>query len=210
VTRRRVAVLAAAPVVALLAVAAALLAVDASRTGDALRAGDARYRVAPAAARWDAATILPGDPARRLLATGDDLALRRAVRLFRISYATPGRLDTAVEAQGVRAVAELALADVARSHDVRRAAQASNLLGILAFGDFARGGGRDASQAERSVSAFANAVRLDPADTAAKYNLELALGLFRARGVRPGASPGNGGTGPGHAGAGAGIPGSGY
>ena len=194
----------------LLATLAALLSVDLRAWHDSLRAGDARYRTAPAVAGWRASSILPFGAARSLLAVDDDLAARRAIRLFRLTYGVRGRLDTALQTQGARAVAELALADVTRSGDLRRAAQASDLLGVLAFGDFAAGGGRDANQAERAVSAFANAVRLDPSDEAAKFNLELALRLFQARGVRPGASPGTGVQGAGRRGAGTGIPGTGY
>ena len=68
------------------------------------------------------------------------------------------------------------------------ASQASDLLGVLAFGDYAAGGGRDADQAGRAASAFGAAVRLDPGNDAAKVNLELVLRLFAAHGVRPGAS----------------------
>ena len=199
-----------AALLAVPATLAALLSIDVGTWHDSLRAGDTRYRSAPAAARWDASTVLPFGTGKALLALGDDVAARRAIRLFRVNYGVHGRLDTALQTQGARAVAELALADVTRSRDSRRAAQASDLLGVLAFGDFAGGGGRDAGQAERSVSAFANAVRLDPSDEAAKFNLELALRLFQARGVRPGASPGAGGHGTGRRGAGTGIPGTGY
>jgi hypothetical protein len=189
---------------------ALLLSVDFRAWHDAFRAGDARYRSAPAGARWSATTILPFGIASSLLAVGDDLAARRAIRLFRLGYAAPHGLDSAVQTQGQRALAELALADIARSGDPRRAAQASDLLGVLAFGDFAAGGGRDPAQAERAVSAFSDAVRLDPSDEAAKVNLELVLRLFRARGVRPGASTSTGGPGTGRRGAGTGIPGTGY
>ncbi len=204
---RRAAIAAALVSVATLA---ALLASDLGAWHEALRSGDARYRAAPAAARWHASTILPSVAAKNLLAVGDDLQARRAIRLFRLSYGAGGTLDTALQVQGTRAVAELALADLARGNDRRRAAQASDLLGVLAFGDFAAGGGRDTNQAERAVSAFGNAVRLDPDDEAAKVNLELALRLFQARGIRPGASPSIGGRGSGRRGAGSGIPGTGY
>lgn len=198
-----------AAVLVALAAFVALLSLDVGTWQDSLRSGDARYRAAPADARWRASPILPFGAARSLLAVGDDLAARRAIRLFRLSYGVHGRLDTAVQTQGARAVAELALADVTRSRDPQRAAQASDLLGVLAFGDLGRRG-RDASQAERAVSAFANAVRLDPSDDAAKFNLELALRVFQARGVRPGASPSTGGRGTGRHGAGTGSPGTGY
>jgi len=187
-----------------------LLAHDVRARQTSLREGDTRYSAAPGAARWRASTSLPFGVAGDLLGVDDDLAARRAIRLFRLADAARGGLDTALERQGTRARAELALADVARDARPAVASQASDLLGVLAFGDFASGGGRDADQAGRAVSAFADAVRLDPANEDAKVNLELVLRLFRAHGVRPGASPTAGGTGTGRRGAGAGLPGKGY
>jgi hypothetical protein len=201
--------IALAAILVVLALLAALLASDLRAWPAALRSGDARYRVSPAAARWHASVFFPG-VSGYLLGVGDDLAARRAIRLFRLTYGVRGTLDTALQRQGARAQAELALADVARSRDPVVAAQASDLLGILAFGDVATGGGTDASQADRAVSAFVNAVRLNPDDAAAKDNLELVLRLFQAHGVRPGANPGIGAHGTGSHGAGTGIPGSGY
>ncbi len=195
-------------VLVVLAVLAAVLASDLRAWPRALRSGDARYAVSPAAARWHASTVLPG--VGSLLGVGDDVAVRRAVRLFRLTYGTRGSLDTELQTQGVRAQAELALANLARSSDPLRAAQASDLLGVLAFGDLSSGGGANPDQADRAVSAFVNAVRLDPNDAAAKANLELVLRLFRATGVRTGATTGAGEHGQGRHGAGTGIPGSGY
>ena len=200
-------------VVAGLVVAAALavlLAHDVRAWQSSVRSGDARYAASPAAARWDPATVLPADAAGDLLGLRDDVDARRAIRLFRIADRARGGLDTALQRQGTRARAELALADVTRDAAPGVASQASDLLGVLAFGDFAAGGGRDPDQAGRAVSAFAEAVRLDPANESAKVNLELVLRLFRAHGVRPGASPTVGGHGPGRHGAGAGLPGRGY
>jgi hypothetical protein len=194
----------------LLALLAVLLAHDVRAWHTSLRRGDAEYASAPRGARWSPSTLLPVDVSESLLATVDDLAARRAIRLFVVADGARGGLDTALERQGTRARAELALADVVRTGAPTVASQASDLLGVLAFGDFAAGGGRDADQAGRAVSAFTDAVRLDPGNEAAKVNLELALRLFRARGVRPGASPSAGGPGTGRRGAGAGLPGRGY
>jgi hypothetical protein len=199
-----------AALLVVLAAFAALLAADVRAWPDALRAGDARYEVRPSSARWHASTALPSGVTGRLLGVGDDLAARRAIRLFRLTYGAHGSLDTQLETQGVRAQAELALSNLARSRDRRVAAQASDLLGVLAFGDLASGGGSNPDQADRAVSAFVNAVRLDPDDAAAKVNLELVLRLFRATGVRTGATTGAGAHGQGRHGAGTGIPGSGY
>ena len=192
-----------------LAATAAALASDLRAWPGVLRAGDARYRVSPPVARWHASTVLPG-VSGRLLAVSDDVRARRAIRLFRLTYGVHGTLDTALQRQGARAQAELALSNLARSGDPRRAAQASDLLGVLAFGDLALGGGTDPSQADRAVAAFVDAVRLDPGDEAAKVNLELVLRLFQAHGVRTGASTGTGARGTGRHGGGTGIPGTGY
>jgi hypothetical protein len=199
-----------AALLVVLAALAALLAADLRAWPDALRSGDARYGVSPQAARWHASTVLPAGVARGLLGVGDDVAARRAIRLFRLAYRAHGTLDTQLQLQGVRAQAELALSDLARSRDPVRAAQASDLLGVLAFGDLASGGGANPDQADRAVSSFVNAIRLNPADEAAKVNLELVLRLFRAHGIRTGATTGAGTHGQGRRGAGTGIPGSGY
>ena len=193
-----------------LAVVAALLAADVRAWPAALHSDDARYAASPAAARWHPSTVLPSGLTGGLLGTGDDVSARRAIRLFRLAHGAHGSLDQELQTQGLRAQAELALSDLARSGDPRVAAQASDLLGVLAFGDLASDGGANPDQADRAVSAFVNAVRLDPADEAAKVNLELVLRLFRASGIRTGATAGAGTHGQGRHGAGTGIPGSGY
>ena len=194
-----------------LAALAVVVSLDVRSWRSSLREGDARYAESPNAARWGASTLLPAAVGRELLGVEDDLAARRAIRFFRLADRARGGLDTALERQGTRARAELALADVVReADDPRVASQASDLLGVLAYGDFAAGGGRDPDQGGRAASAFAQAVRLDPSNEAAKVNLELVLRLFAAHGVRPGASPTVGGQGPGRRGAGAGLPGRGY
>lgn len=207
--RNRTLIVAAALVV--LAALAIVVSLDLRSWRSSLDEGDARYVESPGAARWAASTVLPSALGRDLLGVDDDVAARRAIRLFRVADRARGGLDTALERQGTRARAELALADVAReADDPAVASQASDLLGVLAFGDFAAGGGRDADQAGRAASAFSAAVRLDPTNETAKVNLELVLRLFAAHGVRPGASPTVGGQGPGRRGAGAGLPGRGY
>ena len=194
-----------------LAALAIVVSLDLRSWRSSLHEGDARYVESPGAARWAASTVLPSALGRDLLGVDDDLAARRAIRLFRVADRARGGLDTALERQGTRARAELALADVAReADDPAVASQASDLLGVLAFGDFAAGGGRDMDQAGRAASAFSAAVRLDPTNETAKVNLELVLRLFAAHGVRPGASPTVGGQGQGRRGAGAGLPGRGY
>lgn len=187
-----------------LAVAAALLAADVRSWQRTFASDDIRT-----GATWDASPRVPGDMAARLLGVRDDVRVRRAIRLFEQSVSTRARLDDALSVTGSRARAELALAAQARGRGAR-AAQAATLLGVLAFGDFSRGGGRDPSQAETAQGDFEAAVRADPGNDTAAYDLELLLRSLAVTGTRTGPN-GNGAAGStGHNGAGNGTPGHGY
>jgi hypothetical protein len=201
----------AAPALLLaLAIVTAVLAGDVYRWGQAMSEGDALYSTSPQAASWHASTLLPSDPAKRLLAISDDLAARRALQRFRATAYRRARLDNAVDVAGDRAETETALAGVAQNGDAARSSQARTLLGILTFGDFARGGGNDVGQADAAVAYFDGAVRGDPSNTAARFDLELALRALAARGLRVGPGSGNATGSTGHRGAGGGVPGRGY
>lgn len=196
-----------AAVLIALAVVVALLAADVRSWQRTFASDDVR-----ASGTWDAAPRVPGDLAGRLLGVGDDVRARRAIRLFTKTVSAPTRLDNALAVTGARARAELALAAVARGRGPR-ATQAATLLGILAFGDFGRGGGRDPSQAESAVGDFETGVRADPGDDTAAFDLELLLRSLAAKGERTGpggGSTGNGAGSTGRNGAGSGTPGHGY
>ena len=199
----------AAALLAVLAILLALLAADVRAWGDAVASGDTLYSASPSTASWRPTTRLPTGLSEWLVGAGDDVAARRALQRYRATANTRTRLDNAVEVAAARAATERALAAVARSGDPATAAQARTLLGILAFGDFARGG-ETASQAEAAISDFDSAVRIDPGNETAKYDLELALSALAARGVRvePGSGSGTGSTG--RRGARGGVPGHGY
>ena len=176
----------------------------------ALLAGDVRaWQETFESGQTKASTRLPWNVAARTLAVEDDAQARRAIALFRATASVHGRLDNALGVTAARANAETALAAVARGRGAR-ASQAATLLGVLAFGDLARGGGRDSSQAETAVGDFENAIRADPSDANAKYDLELLLRSLAARGVRTGPGAGSGAGATGHKGAGSGTPGQGY
>ena len=187
-----------------LAVAVALLAADVRSWQRTFATDDLRT-----SGTWNASPRIPGDLAGRLLGVGADLRVRRAIRLFTKTVSVPVRLDDTQAVTGARARAELALAAVARGHGPR-AAQAATLLGILAFGDFARGGGRDPSQAETAIGDFESGVRSDPGNPDAAFDLELLLRSLTANGSRPGPVGAGGAGSTGRNGAGAGTPGHGY
>ncbi|MDE3191389.1 MAG: hypothetical protein KGL94_11310 [Acidobacteriota bacterium] len=197
----------AAAALAGVAVLAALLAADVRSWPAALAKGDAVFAVAPGATTWAPPTSLDG-LARSLLGVQPDLEQRRALQQYALAAAIPARLDTAVALQTQRAQAQTALEAVAASADPARASQARTLLGILAFDESAEGAG--SNEADTAISDFTNAVRADPANLAAKFDLELMLRLTAAHGSRPGAGTAHSFGRGGSRGAGGGVPGSGY
>jgi hypothetical protein len=195
----------AAVVALVLAAVLALLAADVRTWRDTMRADDLRFQLsASSKADWDTSTLLPSGVARSVLEVDDDRELRRGVAAFRAADRARG-----FSRSRVRGAAEAALAGVAASSDApAHASQAFDLLGILAFSDSTSG--RRATPVERSLAAFDNAVRRDPENTVAKYNLELLLRLLEAEGERRGPNPTPGPRGSGRRGAGTGTPGQGY
>ena len=188
-----------------LATVLALLAADVRAWRDTMRADDVRFELSGSSgADWNTSTLLPVGVSRAVLDVDDDRALRRGVAAFRAADRARG-----FARPRVRGAAEAALAGVAAgSGEPAQASQAFDLLGILAFSDSTSG--RRATPVERSLAAFENAVRRDPGNTAAKYNLELLLRLLEAEGERRGPNAAPGPRGGGRRGAGTGTPGQGY
>jgi hypothetical protein len=184
-----VAALAAATVVAV------LLAVDVRSSRTAL-------------ARGDAADTRLGGAAASLLGTGDDVLFRDALQAYVDASKLHLRLDNAVEVESARGRTQDLLERAARSGDPRRASQALTLLGILAFRAAASGG--TPSQVDAALSNFTDAVRSDPRNEDAAYDLELLLRLSAARGTRVEPGRGGGFGRSGRRGAAGGVPGSGY
>jgi len=189
---------------------AALLAADVRSWTAGIAAGDTRFSQAPRSAQWSAATVLPFDPARGILDLSGELAFRRAVRSFVGAASLGNGFDNGYSESRTRAAVETTLAKVAQTSDGRRASQAENLLGILAFSDSRRRGPSAPAPIDRSLAAFQASVRLDPADEEAKFNLEWLLQELAAKGTRTGSNNSSGGPSNGHRGAGGGLPGRGY
>jgi hypothetical protein len=201
-----------------LACAAALLAADARSWRDTMRSEDAMLAATPAAVSYDTPTRVPFSLAERLLGVRDDVAVRQAIVLFEKGVGSPVARANAFQAGAALARAESALADIARDPDRVRASQAETLLGILIFSavgpstnpfpDERAGPGPD--QVAEAVLDFQNAVRDDPANTTAKYNLELVIRSLAAQGVRVGTAQQGASGSVGRRGAGGGVPGQGY
>jgi len=199
-----------------LAVATALLASDVHTWQQTLRSDDALLATSPKLATWTPPTHL-SSLAERVLRGQDDVEARRAIALFLDNVSVPVRLDNAQEVALGRGRAEQALAAVARESSGARASQAETLLGVLVFTDvgpsndpFEETTGIDPDQAQASLTDFEDAVRADPDNELAKYDLELALRVLLAQGIRVGAGQQTGAGSSGRRGAGGGVPGSGY
>jgi hypothetical protein len=192
----------------LLGLATLALAHDIRAWHGSMSEGDARFAAQPAAVRWEARTLLPGDPALAALSLRDDLAVRHGERAFVVAMAAPAGYDDGRQKARIRGLAELALSDALAKGSPAQASRAGNLLGILAGTDDT---GSDASVSDRrAVETFEAAIRADPANEDAKYNLELVLRRIKVVGSREGAGGSFGDFGQSLAGAGAGLPGSGY
>jgi hypothetical protein len=162
-----------------LATVLVLVALDARAWQQTIRNDDGVLRVAPERARWSPDERDPFGTARRLLAISDDIALRRAARLFQLSRHQPlYSLGPGLTQEAGRARAEIALAAVERDDPRRRdRAIAAELLGVLAF-DKARNEPRNVGGLlRRSAAAFRRAIALDPTADQPKTNLEIVLRL---------------------------------
>lgn len=201
----------AAVVVLLIAtVVAALLAADLRSWQHTVSSGDARFAQDPAAASWSASTVLPFDPALRILGLSGQLAFRRAAQSFvPVSQAGNG-VDNGYTESQTRGALESVLTKLAQGPDRRLDSDADNLLGILSFLDTKQRGVNAPAPVDQSVADFQTAVQLDPGNEDAKFNLELLLRDLLAHGVRPGGNGSSAGPAKGHKGAGSGQPGKGY
>jgi hypothetical protein len=205
-----------AAVLLVLAVLTALLAADVRSWQRTLREDDAILSAAPKVAMWRPHTHL-SSLAEHVLGVRDDVDARRAIALYLENISVPVRLDNAQQVAVARGRAEQALAAVARSSSGARASQAETLLGVLVFTDvgpsndpFEETTGIDPDQAQASLTDFEDAVRADPENALAKYDLELALRVLLSQGIRVGAGQQTGAGSSGQRGAGGGIPGNGY
>jgi hypothetical protein len=201
-----------AAVVVLLAAAFVLaaLAVDVLHWRDAMRMGDRELAASPADAAWHPSTVFPASVGRDVLGLETSLRLRRAMQTFAAVRAAGSGYDNGLSESRARGVLEADLSDLALARDHAIASDADNLLGILAYTDATQSGPIAPAPVDQSVADFQAAVRADPTNADAKFNLELLLHDLLAKGTKTGPSSTAGGPAKGHHGAGGGIPGRGY
>ena len=174
--RREVALVAAA-VSALVAVLLLVAAFDARRWDERIAEDDLRFRSAAAAEDlWEANTIIPGDPLRKLLGLNDDLRYRVGVQSF---WAAHPRLPAFQhpELEAARAQAQIVLRHAAESEtNEARRSEIANLLGALATAAAPRQEQqRRVGSLNAAATYFTESVRLDRTNEDAMFNLESVL-----------------------------------
>jgi hypothetical protein len=206
---RRVRPLVPALLLLMLAAVFAVLAVDVRAWQRTLPRDDVRFTARPSQpGLWRSPAILPGDPAEHLVGLDSALAYRHGLQLFWVSqigvvHPTTGSVtETRVSTETyLQAVADSANTGAERSG-------AANLLGVMTITTPAADNATQVQTLERATAYFKQAVTADPANYAAKVNLELVLRLQRPAKTRFGADAQGGlGTGGSH---GAGVVGGGY
>ncbi|HYI74513.1 MAG TPA: hypothetical protein VEW90_04515 [Gaiellaceae bacterium] len=198
----------------LLALGLGLLALDVTRTRDALAQGDVRYRVTPQRVDlWRASTLVPQALAVRMLGTEDDVELRRAVRAVLLAKLDDPSVSVSDPEVALLRNAALAQLDyiVASDASAEDKSRAAGLLGVIGLARLVTETQDRTAALSAMVANLQLAIALDSSNDDAKYNLELAL--QRSRGIQltegaGGQNPSPGGSGS--SGAGAGDPGSGY
>jgi len=160
----------------------ALLAVDVRAWQTTVARDDLRFRALPAhKGLWSSPTILPGDPASRLIGTGDAMAYRHALQYFwfaRIGSNPEVRQDT----PELRASAQERIQSmISSAPNAKQRSDAANLLGVLVVTTPAPGSDQDAVTQilTRAAQFFQLAISIDDGNLDAKQNLELVLRLQR-------------------------------
>jgi hypothetical protein len=159
-----------------------LLALDARAWSSRFPADDLRYRRMPTAhGLWEPRELTPFRFDRSVLGIGDDISYRRALRDFRLGRALEPLFQTSVTTH--RVLAQIALTNVVQSTtDKPRASQAANLLGILGFAMATQDVGQRATFLNNAITAFRQAIALDPSNDDALFNLEYALDQLKGSG----------------------------
>jgi hypothetical protein len=188
----------------------AVLATDTLRWPGAMRAGDVRYADEPTRSGiWHLTGAFPFGAGRGLLGLGDDIAYREALQSF---WRGEPRMLPFSDSNffGIRAHAQQELTAIAlHDSDSKRGSAAANLVGVLGFANAVFDQERSQIYLANAVDSFRTAIRLDPDNEDAKYNLELALVRLRVANEQNESSTGSS-SGRRGASAGTGEPGTGY
>lgn len=164
-----------------LALLLALLARDVRGWERSVAYGDDRFQVSPGPAElWEPTGMRPlGGVAASALGLGDDLDLRDAARLERLSSPRAGSFRT-TDQLALSTSAQVELAEVQQSDAPRELRSlAANEIGVLTLADLLADSSQAAELSARARRKFVEAVTLDAGNEAAQANLELVLTLLQ-------------------------------
>jgi hypothetical protein len=172
----------AAAVCVAAAVVLVLLALDARAWSSRFAADDLRYRRDPSAPKlWKPNELSPFGLDRKVLGIRDDIAYRKALREFRLGRPLEPVFTTGATTHRVQA--QIALTDVVGApHHATRASQAANLLGVLGFAMATQDVAQRVTFLNNAITAFREAIALDPTNDDALFNLEYALDQLKGSG----------------------------
>jgi hypothetical protein len=178
---RRIPLPVLAGVALLLAVLLALLARDVRGWERSVAYGDDRFQVSPGPADlWEPGGVRPLAGAAALaLGLGDDLDLRDAARLERLSRPRSGSFRTTNQL-ALSTAAQVGLSEVQQSDAPRELRSlAANEIGVLTLADLLADSSQAAELSPRARRKFVEAITLDPGNEVAQANLELVLTLLQ-------------------------------
>ena len=207
---RHIAVSAAAILCVPLAIAFALAAFDILRVSGEVTGDDVRFQARPTLpeGQWERPGVVPGDFAVKAVGIEDDLRYRRAAWLYARANPSNTSVYQSPAQEALRASLEPKLIDASRAEtDPRQRSRLLNLLGIVAMSRYAVDPGDRSGTVRAAIDSFTGAIRADPTNADAKFNLEIVLRDFFHQ-VAPAAAPDRGRLG-GRV-AGVGRDGSGY
>jgi hypothetical protein len=187
----------------------AVLALDVMRAPAELTTDDARFQTAPLrqAGLWEIG-FLPRDGSESVLGLRDDVFYRELAGLY--LKVEPGRIDYQgfPELEALRAKAQYELTRMSREErDPVRQSRLLTLYGVMTLDDRPLDKLERETMIRKAISAFRNAIELDPTNVDAKTNLEAALSIFPPIGIA-GSNP-TGGANQGNT-SGQGSTGTGY
>jgi hypothetical protein len=167
----------AAAVAVPLAAALAVVATDLLRTPRELGRDDARFESAPMRQRglWKVG-LLPGLASERLLGIEDDVFHRQILGLY--LKVEPGKVDYEgfPKLESLRAKAQYQVTRLSREEpDPKRRSRLLTMYGVITLDIQVPTEVDRKDNIQRAVSAFRNAIELDPDNADAKTNLEAVL-----------------------------------
>jgi hypothetical protein len=192
------------------AIALALAAIDVLRVSGDVTKDDVRFQARPTlpSGLWDGPGILPGELSAKAVGIEDDIDFRRAVWLYARGNPSNTSVYQTPAQEALRASLEPKLIDASRAEpDPARRSQLLNLLGVVAMSRYAVDPGNRSNTVRAAIDSFTGAIRADPTNADAKFNLEIVLRDFFHQ-VAPAAAPDRGRLGGRTAGVG--RDGSGY